>query len=231
MSANYLITGTGPRVGKTVVGCALGFAFRARGLRVAVMKPVETGCEPRGNQLEPADTRALALASGCTLPIELTCPYRYRSPLAPPAAAQADSAAAPDLSLIKAHFDSIARTSDIVLVESAGGLSAPLDQDADFADLALTLGLRAIVVIANRSGGVDAAMLTLGHAANKGLTIAGWLMNDVEPAIGPDAPQVAVSLSHRTRVPCLGTMRFREPLGIGVVQQLLAHRVRLTRAE
>ena len=226
MSTNYLITGTGARVGKTVVGCALGFAFRARGLRVGVMKPVETGCEPQGAELDPADSRSLALASGCVLPTELMCPYRYRSPLAPRAAAQADSAAEPDLGRIRGCFDRIAAASDTVLVESAGGLSARLNRDADFADLALALGLAAIVVIANRSDAIDAAIDTLGHAADKGLSVAGWVMNDAEPATGPDAPQAAAWLSERTALPCLGTMRFKEPLGIRAVEHLLAHRPR-----
>ena len=37
------VTGTDTGVGKTFVGCALATALRTRGLRVAVMKPVETG--------------------------------------------------------------------------------------------------------------------------------------------------------------------------------------------
>ena len=222
MSTNYLITGTGARVGKTVVGCALGFAFRARGLRVGVMKPVETGCDPRGAELDPADTRALALASGCALPIEVMCPYRYRSPLTPRAAAQADSAPEPDLGVIHDCFDRIAAASDIVLVESPGSLSEGLNRDADFTDLALALGLAAIVVIANRRGGIEAAIDTLGHAAQKGLGVAGWIMNDADPLTLPDAPRAAALLSARTAVPCLGTMRFKEPLGIQAVEQLLA---------
>ena len=39
---SFLITGTGARVGKTTVGCALGFAMRARGLRVGIMKPIDS---------------------------------------------------------------------------------------------------------------------------------------------------------------------------------------------
>ena len=38
------VTGTDTGVGKTTVTCALLAAARARGLRVAAMKPVETGC-------------------------------------------------------------------------------------------------------------------------------------------------------------------------------------------
>ena len=44
MSALFL-AGTDTGVGKTFVGCALALALRARGRRVAVVKPVETGVE------------------------------------------------------------------------------------------------------------------------------------------------------------------------------------------
>jgi len=212
MSTDYLITGTGSRVGKTVVGCALGFAFRARGLRVGVMKPVE---------VDATDARALALASGCDLPIELICPCRYR--LAPSPGEPTPEA---ELGKINDCFGQISAASDIVLMESAGGLSQRLNRDTDFADLAAALGLEAVVVIANRPGGIDAALDTLGYATNRGLTVAGWILNDAEPVSGPDAPRVALSLCERTELPCLGTMRFKEPLGIDAVERLLARRKR-----
>ena len=224
LSTNYLITGTGARVGKTVVGCALGFAFRARGLRVGVMKPVETGCTQRGAEIDAADAQALALAAGCGLPIELICPYRYRSPLPPPAAAHADSAPEPDLGHIQHCFGRIAAASDVVLVEGTGGLSGRLNRDQDFAELGSALRLEAIVVIANRPGCIDAALASLAHALNAGLRVAGWILNDAVPAVGPDAPQVAALLSQRTALPCLGTMRLKEPLGIRAVEQLLVRR-------
>ena len=66
MARGFLITGTGARVGKTTVGCALGFAMRARGMRVGVMKPIDTP--------ESQDAQALALAVGSVMPMELICP-------------------------------------------------------------------------------------------------------------------------------------------------------------
>jgi dethiobiotin synthetase len=222
MSLNFLITGTDTGVGKSTVGCALGFAFRARGFRVGVMKPAETGCEERGEELDPQDARALMLAAGSILPLDLVCPYRYRSPLAPAVAAEIDDLPAPDLGRIAECFDRIAAESDIVLMEGAGGLAVPLTWKADFADLAAALDLELIVVVANRLGCLNAAVLTMRYAASKGLSIAGWILNDVEPAISPAAATNAASLSRLTDVPCLGTIRYKEPLGKGVVEKLLA---------
>src|SRR5580693_4577325 len=116
---SFLITGTGARVGKTTVGCALGFAMRARGLRVGVMKPIDS--------LESQDVQSLALAVGSTIPPELLCPYREASTLA-----RADA----DLAHIVRCFNDIAEQNDVVLVESAGTIETPITPAADFADLA-----------------------------------------------------------------------------------------------
>ncbi|MGH7778750.1 MAG: dethiobiotin synthase [Candidatus Binataceae bacterium] len=215
MRLKFLITGTGTGVGKSAVGCAIGFALRARGMRVGVMKPAETGCEAGADAgagiLEPADARALALASGCDLPLELICPYRYRSPLAPP-----------DFEHILDCFRKIESASDAVLVEGAGGLAVPIVWGVDFADLAAKLRLPLIVVVANRLGCLNAAMLTFNYAQSKQLKISGWLLNDVEPALTPASLTNAASLARMTEVPCLGTMRHKEPLAKTVIEKLLA---------
>ena len=221
MSVNFLITGTGSRVGKSTVGCALGFAFRARGLRIGVMKPAEVGCADHNGQLEASDTRALALAAGCDLPVELMCPYRYRSATSPPAAAELDSQPQPELGRISDCFDRVAAASDLVLVESTGGLAGPITWQSDFADLAAALDLEVIVVIANRLGAINSALLTLRYAASKGLRVAGWILNDLEPAVRPRDPTTVKTLSRLTDSSCLGTMRFKEPLSIEVVEKLL----------
>ena len=147
----FLITGTGARVGKTTVGCALGFALRARGIRVGVMKPIDT--------LESQDAQALALAVGSTTPVELICPYRDSS--------------SPDLAHIARCFGEIAGQSDVVLVESASTI--------DFADLAAMFGLEVIVVVGNRPGCRKATTLALNRCASRGLKVAGGILCDCDP--------------------------------------------------
>jgi dethiobiotin synthetase len=221
MGRRFLITGTDSRVGKTTVGCALGFAFRARGMRVGVMKPVETGCANVGGELQALDASALALAAGSQLPIELICPYRYRSPLAPPAAADADHLPPPNLANIARCFHEIAAQNDAVLAESAGGLATRLNSDADFADLASLLGLEVLVVIGNRPGSLNSAMRTLKHAQSNGLTIAGYILCDIDPGSSPAMETNADSLIRFTNERYLGRMRHREPLARAIVEQLL----------
>src|SRR5271169_3953304 len=159
---SFLITGTGARVGKTTVGCALGFAMRARGLRVGVMKPVDS--------LESQDVDALALAVGSTIPPELLCPNRGRSTL--------DT----DLAHIARCFDQIAAQNDVVLVESAGTIEAPITPDADFADLAAMLSLEVVVVAGNRPGCAAVLTLTQQRCERSKLKVAGYILCDCDSA-------------------------------------------------
>jgi dethiobiotin synthetase len=157
MGRRYLVAGTGARVGKTTVACALGFAMRARGLRVGVMKPVDTP--------ESQDAQALALAVGSILPIDAICPYRFSSTLAP---AQIDRAH------IARCFRRIAAQSDAVLIEAASAI--------DFTDLAAMLDPEIIVIVGNRPACVDAMPRVLQRCRDRALKLAGCILCDCEPA-------------------------------------------------
>jgi dethiobiotin synthetase len=192
MARGFLITGTGARVGKTTVGCALGFAMRARGIRVGVMKPVDTA--------ESQDAQALALAVGSTMPIELICPYSYSSSLA---------TADVDFAHIAQCFDKIASQNDVVLVEAASML--------DSAELAATLTLEVIVVVGNRPGCIDATTLTIQRCEDRSLKIAGCILCDCDPTPAVDE----VSLRELVGPLYLGRTRHREPLARTIVEKLV----------
>lgn len=217
----FLITGTESGVGKTLIGCALAFAAHARGMRVGVMKPVETGCAEIAGVPEPSDARALIFAGASDLPLELVNLYRYRSALAPAAAAEADGLAPPDLDEIATAYRKIAARSDIVIVEGAGAIAVPIVWGKDYADLARKLALEAVVVVGNRPGCLNAAMLTFHYARSRGLAMAGWILNDVEPA-QPAAETNEASIRRMSDVRFLGRVRFKQPVPRDIIDPLLS---------
>jgi dethiobiotin synthetase len=222
LARRFLITGTDTGVGKTTVGCALAFALNARGMRVGVMKPVETGCKPGVDGVpEPADARALAYAAACSMPLELIAPFRYRSPMAPAAAAEADAMPTPDFDRIAECFRKIESESDIVIVEGAGGIASPITWNRDYADLAWLLDLEVVVVIGNGVGYLNLAALTLRYADQRGLKIAGYLLNDVESAMPARAEVNEASMARLTHARPLGRIRFREPMAKTILDKLL----------
>ncbi|MGH7948581.1 MAG: dethiobiotin synthase [Candidatus Binataceae bacterium] len=218
-----LIVGADARAGKTLVGCALGFALHARAMKVGVMKPVELGCAEGSGPLEPADAIGLACTAACDLPLDLIAPYRYRSrALSIPAAADEDRSPAPDLARIADSFAQIVSQSDVVLVEAPGGLAEPLNSNADVSDLATRCGLEIVLVVPNRRGCVNATLLTLAYAASRGLEVAGYIVNDAEPADGRDSAATAAMLERVAAARCLGAIRHREPMGLAIVEALFA---------
>ncbi|HKD65614.1 MAG TPA: dethiobiotin synthase [Candidatus Binataceae bacterium] len=221
MTSRLLITGTDTGVGKTMVGCALGFAMKVRGLRTGVMKPVETGCSVQVGELQPDDAIALRASASAIHPLEIICPYRYRAPLAPAAAAEADGAPPPDPERIISLFERIAVESDVVIVEGAGGIAVPLTWDFNYADLAAALHLDVILVIANRLGCLNSTLLSIDYATRRSLRVAGYILNDTEPVSSAACRTNAASLKHLTEVPALGTVRYKEPLPLEIVKNVL----------
>jgi dethiobiotin synthetase len=212
MGRRFLITGTDVGVGKTTVGCALGFAMRARGMRVGVMKPIDTGCAEVDGMLVSKDAQALRLAAGSSLRTELVCPYLYSS-----AVASADA----DLEIIARCFHEIAADSDAILVESAGTIATPINDDNDFADLASMLGLEVLVVVGSWPGCVDQGALALNFAESRGLITAGYILCDVEPGASRAEDANERALMRLAIAPYLGRMRHREPLAKSIVERLL----------
>src|SRR5208283_2074389 len=97
MARHLLIAATHGFAGETTISCALAFAARARGMRVGVMKPVETGCADVNGDLDPLSARALTSAAATNVGLDIICPFRYRKPLAPAAAAHAEMLPPPDV--------------------------------------------------------------------------------------------------------------------------------------
>ncbi|HUY18930.1 MAG TPA: dethiobiotin synthase [Candidatus Binataceae bacterium] len=221
MRRRFLISGTDTDVGKTTLGSGLAFAMQNRGLRVGVMKPVETGCAERGGELIAADAEALNAGSFANWPMELVCPYRYRAPLAPPAAAEADGAPPPDLERIADAYRRIEPNADVMIIEGAGGLMVPITWEENYADLALRLDLELVLVIANRLGALNVALLTLDYAARRAMRIAGYVFSDVEPGSSPAMATNPHSLARLTTIACLGHTRHKAPLDPAIVQHLL----------
>ena len=179
MTKAFLVTGTDTGIGKTLVGCAIAAAL-SRTLRVSVLKPAETGCAASRDGLVPDDAVRLNAAAGGRDDLDLVCPFRYAEPIAPWLAAE--RAGRPiDPRRIRECFEALAAGSDVVLVESAGGLLVPLTATLSFADLAADLGLALIVVVGSRLGALNQTLLTLDCARNRGLAITGYVLNQITP--------------------------------------------------
>lgn len=173
---SFFITGTDTGVGKTIVTGAIAAVLHARGMRVGVMKPAETGCREKRGELFPKDAAFLKKAAGSGLPLDLICPYRFPEPLAPAIAADRAGTTI-DLRVIKRNFEIIRAQSDVVLVEGAGGLMVPLTGKKLYLDLAAELGIPLIIVARAGLGTVNHTLLTVSAARARKIEISAIILN------------------------------------------------------
>lgn len=204
---SILITGTDTGVGKTFVTCGLAAALAARGLRVGVFKPVETGCPDDGTGLRrPQDAGLLRFFSGCQEDLRTICPIALREPLAPLVAARHEAIEIRVADIVEA-YERISAAHDITLVEGAGGLLVPIAPGLDYAGLAARLESPVIVVVASRLGAINHALLTVRHARTLGLEILGYIVNFLSPATDV-AADTNVGVLRELLGPPLGVVRF-----------------------
>lgn len=151
------VLGTQTEIGKTWVAAQLLSQARAKGLRVAARKPVQSFEAGQG----PTDAEQLAAATG-EQPEEV-CPKHRNYPLAlaPPMAA--DLLERPRITLDELISeirwpDAV----DIGLVETVGGPRSPLSHDADSVDLIQRLRPDRVLLVADAGlGTLNAVRLSL----------------------------------------------------------------------
>jgi len=156
------ITGIGTGVGKTLVS-----AIVAEALDAYYWKPVQAGFDA-GTDAEWVAQR-LSRPSGRVLPEG----YQLKKPASPHIAAREEG--------LTIHVEDLAARMPAarpLVVEGAGGLLVPLNENEFMADLALRLGSVVVLVSRNYLGSINHSLLTAEVCRTRGLTVAGWIFND-----------------------------------------------------
>lgn len=179
-----VVSGTDTGVGKTEVACALLRLFRGAGRKVMGFKPVETGCREESGCLVAADALRLKEAAGVEEPLESVAPYRLRAPLAPAAAGPREGTLI-TIDRIFQTFDLLAGRYDLIVVESAGGLLVPFNDNFLFADLLPNFVLPVLLVAANRLGAINHTLLSLEALNRRQVPVLGVVLNQLSAR--PDA--------------------------------------------
>ncbi|GGD60122.1 dethiobiotin synthase [Caballeronia grimmiae] len=177
---SLFVAGTDTEIGKTFVSAALLHGFARAGLRAAAMKPIASGAAERDGVLHNDDADQLDAAANVALPPGIRTPFMMREPIAPHIAAAREGIALDIGRIVEAHRFAVTQA-DIVVVEGVGGFRVPLDDTHDTADLAVALNVPVVLVVGMRLGCISHALLTVEAIASRGLTLAGWVANRVDP--------------------------------------------------
>lgn len=212
------VTGTDTGVGKTRVATALLHAFARRGLSVAGMKPVASGCSESAQGLRNDDAQALLAASSVRLRYADVNPYAFAPPIAPHIAAE-EAGREIDLAVLEHAYQRLAMLAQRVVIEGAGGWLTPLGPRTTLADFATLIGADVILVVGLRLGCLNHALLTAQAIRAAGLELAGWVGNAIDP--GFERAQANLATLRQLPGPCLGVFPHQPAAGADDLAGLL----------
>jgi len=155
----YFITGIGTDVGKTVVS-----AIVVEALQADYWKPVQAG------ELQHTDTHSIEELISNSKSVMHDHSYALRTPMSPHAAADIDGIHI-DLAAIKEPD-----TDNHLVIEGAGGLLVPLNEQETILDL-IKNDYKVIVVSRHYLGSINHTLLTLSELRRRGLEVSGIIFN------------------------------------------------------
>ena len=200
------VTGTDTGVGKTLVACAIIHGLSQQGMTVAGMKPVAAGVTLQNREWHNEDTDAIISASSIMLPPALVTPYLLKTAISPNIAAFLENTVI-QWPRISDSYDQIRDMAPSVIIEGIGGFMVPLSESYTTADLAVQFGLPVVLVVGLRLGCLNHALLSAEAILSRGLPLAGWVANHIDPMMLYDAENIA-SLEQHIPAPRLATIPY-----------------------
>ena len=176
----FFVTGIGTEIGKTVVSAIL-----TEYLQADYWKPIQSG------DLHLTDTmkvQSLIANSRTQFHPER---YRLQAPLSPHASAELDGVQ------IKLRDFHLPETTNNLIVEGAGGLFVPLNQQELMIDLIAKFQIPVILVSRNYLGSINHTMLSIEALQHRKIPIAGIVFN------GEPNPVTESFIENYSRLPVL----------------------------
>lgn len=182
------VTGIGTEVGKTVISAILTEALKAD-----YWKPVQAG------DLDNTDTmKVQALVSNPDTKFYQEA-YRLQYPMSPHAAAELEG--------IQIELDQIqlpGSSNGNLIIEGAGGLMVPLNDQDMMVDLITHLDAEVVIVSQNYLGSINHTLLSTELLKQRGIRVLGIIFNGTENKSTEDI------ILKSTGLKCLGKIRPQE---------------------
>ncbi|WP_412058903.1 dethiobiotin synthase [Bartonella sp. DGB2] len=196
MHPRFVITGTDTNIGKTVFAAGL-----VQLLNASYWKPVQAGLE------EETDSQTVRRLSQAPSNKILPEAYRLKKAASPHAAAAAEGK----------HIELTQLTPPAVqgplIIEGAGGLMVPLNQQATFIDVFARWNFPLILCSKTGLGTINHTLLSIEAINRRGLSLKGIIF------IGNPEPESQNIIAHLTDAPILGRLPILKPLTPQNLQQ------------
>jgi dethiobiotin synthetase len=170
---SYIILGVGTDIGKTF----LVENLCQKNSKYYAIKPVITGFNADGNSDSEKILKALKIKINKSN-LDKVSPYRFKKPVSPNFLGNIDKN-----EIIKFCINAIKtskKNHKILLIESAGGVMTPINNNFTFLDLAKSLKLPILLVTSNYLGAISHTLCCLEAIKNKNLIISKIIVNEHE---------------------------------------------------
>lgn len=196
MTTQLIVAGISTEIGKTVSAAVLVEALAAD-----YWKPVQSG------ELANSDTHTVRdLVSNSTSSFHSEA-YRLTQPVSPHAAAEMDGVT------IELNKLSPPKTDNSLIIELAGGLMVPLNNQTLNIDLVHKLGFPVVLVSRNYLGSINHTLLSVEACRSRQIPILGILFNG--PTVSPSESYIL----QYTGLPCIGRIGQESSLTKAIIRQ------------
>ncbi len=175
----YFVTATGTDVGKTFITALLVKKWRDSGIDAGYYKAALSGAELRDGKWVAGDADYVKRIANLPDSQEQLVSYVYKEAVSPHLAARKEGNPV-ELAKVKDDFEAASARHEFVFAEGSGGIICPIrydDQKVFLVDIIKTLGLPLLIVTTAALGSINACVLTVEYARNRGLDVRGLIVN------------------------------------------------------
>ncbi|MBL6658038.1 MAG: dethiobiotin synthase [Flavobacteriales bacterium] len=193
----YFVTGIGTEIGKTIASAILVEALEAN-----YWKPIQAG------ELEYTDSQKVSdLISNTKSEFHPEC-FRLKLAMSPHAAAQAENIT------INISECQLPETSRPLIIEGAGGLLVPLNNEGCIIDLIKELNVEVILISQHYLGSINHTLLSIEALKSRNIPIKGILFNGDENS---DTEHIILS---KSGLHCLGRIPLLETVDQSSIKEI-----------
>lgn len=187
----FFVSGTDTDVGKSVISSML-----VLGLKAGYWKPVQSGVTPS------TDTQFVKKTTGLKSDYFYRETYLLNEPLSPHASAKID-----DVSINMKNFKLPQFSQKKLVVEGAGGLLVPMNDNEMIIDLIGYLKLPILLVARSGLGTLNHTLLSIEAIRNRGLELFGVVMNGEPNPSNEEAILTYGAIDRLFRVPVMSDLK------------------------
>lgn len=176
------VTGTDTGIGKTVICGCLARYILENGYTVITQKWIQTGCASRYSSDIKLHFKIMGQSPNYPYLISKTdknhiLPYLFKYPASAHLASKFENTSVNKNKIIKS-FKILSCKFDFVIVEGIGGVLVPFNEKQFVIDIVKELSLPVILVVGNRLGAINQALLSIEALIRREIDILGLIFNN-----------------------------------------------------